>query len=64
MRCHLANQIEREFVRFRSFDSNKLGTLSVTEDLDEVSPANRFVHFGKRMSFMQIEMSRGLKVAP
>ena len=49
-RCHLANQIEREFVLFRSFDSDKLGTLSVTED--EVSPANRFVDFGERMSFM------------
>ena len=28
VRCHLANQIERELVRSWSFDSNKLGTLS------------------------------------
>ena len=62
VRCHLANHIERESVRSWSFDSNKLGTLSVTKD--EVSSANRFVDFGKGMSFMYIEKSRGLKIAP
>ena len=42
--------------------SNRLGTLFVTKD--EVSSANRFVDFGKGMSFMYIEKSRGLKIAP
>ena len=62
VRCHLANQIERELVRSWSFDSNKLGTLSVTKD--DVSTANRFVDFGKGLSFTYIEKSRGLKIAP
>ena len=62
VRCHLANQIERELVRSWSCYSNKLGTLSVTKN--EVSSANRSVDFGKGMSFMYIEKSWGLKIAP
>ena len=62
VKCHLANQIGRELVLSRCMDSKKLGTLSVTKD--EVSSAHRFVDFGNGMSFMYIEKSRELKIAP
>ena len=62
VRCHFANQIERKLVRSWSLDSYNLGTLSATKD--EVSSTNAFVDLGKGISFMYIEKSRGLKIAP